>query len=1148
MSADLGFLLRPTIYTASAGTGKTYRLTEDFHAALDHYGYENAHRFAAITFTENAAAEMRARIQQKMLEKHGLKALPAAQSLSISTIHSFCRREIKRHALLLGIDPEFGVMEETGSGSIARHALLDVLSARYNSEDKREKGAIPRCVAFNSYFRSGGGFGMSLESEILADYNRLRAQGLRNFGPVKLALPEPRWDECLLALQRAISAVTLAQPDSVKAEKSRERLAIVQANLRQYGEEIANLKVGEPAARLLDRLCKPVKRNVCNEVKALFDAMLAAVCGCFHEMIRLDTGSVLIEMLQILGELDVRLEAEKRARSMLTFSDLELQMLRLLEDFPDVRDEYNGRYHKVFVDEFQDTNPLQVRIIELLTEPKALYYVGDPKQSIFGWRYAEPKTIGVKRAQFAEGAQTLTENWRSHPDILAFVNRLFTTLEGDPPVLGFEYDAMKAARKFTGVMPESAPKRIAVFSFPAPGDGEAKPSADERRMLQAQAAAAYIKDLVENKRLVHTREDSAKHNEPLTYGDFSILVRKNKTVPLFERALSAANIPFVSETSVGFLSTPEIGALTAFMQFLLTPESDLLCAQVLRSDLVGVSSDGLAQLANARGYGDAKRTLIEVLAKAKLTNASDAATLAEFTQFIAALRPRIPQLSASAVLSEAVDKLRLREKLAACGRPFRAALNIGKLIDFADAISGIGYAALEEAASSLREMGYQGANIGEMFVEGGEFVKIMTVHRAKGLGFPAVIIGETDYHLSPTRQLFFDERISGVDEAASFRFAVKHRYERYGAAKEANLQYKELKDEAEAKVQEEELRLLYVALTRPIEHLAIFGVQEGPGKLWQSILPRALSGGYSDIVERQDIKPREEMEAGALAELPQLTDLAKQAKPRKDDEAAAASMLAEARTRPQFKLHKYLFGISEFLGWMRGDDAQRSRISPITDNDGELERGLAEWVASHETLDGEEGARELGTAIHALLDFAMQHRFEVKPHQVPRGLLDDNLLLKYFRDYFELLTRAKKRAEKLLEGFVQTGVPQLACGADEVRTEHAFMLRAAPDAGVFLHGRCDLLLVSGAEISIIDYKTDRVSGAAQGASLISRYAPQLALYALASQLLYPSFAVKAGLALLDTGEMAWIDALPEHIATVKAKMAEFAAIQLSAAS
>ncbi len=1145
MSADLGFLLRPTIYTASAGTGKTYRLTEDFHAALDHYGYESAHRFAAITFTENAAAEMRARIQQKMLEKHGLKALPAAQSLSISTIHSFCRRELKRHALLLGIDPEFGVMEETGSGSIARHALLEVLSARYNSEDKREKGDIPRCVAFTSYFR-GTSFGASLEGEILADYNRLRAQGLRNIAPAKLSLPEPKWDECLLALQRAISAVTLAQPEGVKAEKSREKLALVQANLRRYGEEIANMKVGEPAARLLDRLCKPVKRNVSNDVKALFDAMLAAVCGCFHEMIRLDTGSVLIEMLHILGELDARLEAEKRARSVLSFSDLELQMLRLLEDFPEVREEYRGRYHKVFVDEFQDTNPLQVRIIELLAEPKALYYVGDPKQSIFGWRYAEPKTIGLKRNEFADGAQTLTQNWRSHPDILEFVNRLFVGMEGEPPELGFQYDAMTAAREFTGAMPANAPKRITLFRYPL-GEGGKLPSADERRARQAQAAAAYIKDLVENKRLVHTREDSAKHNEPLAYGDFTILVRKNKTVPLFEQELSAANIPFVSETSVGFLSTPEIGALTAFLQFLLTPESDLLCAEVLRSDLVGISSDGLAELANVRGFGDAKRTLVEALAKAKLTDTNDAAAVAEFTQFVGELRPRIPQLSASAVLCEAVEKLRLREKLAACGRPFRAALNVGKLIDFADGISGIGYAALEEAASSLREMGYQGANIGEMFVEGGEFVKIMTVHRAKGLGFPAVILGETDYNIAPTRQLFFDERITGVEEAASFRFAVKHRYERYAAAKDANRQYKELKDEAEAKVQEEELRLLYVALTRPIEHLAIFGVQEGPGKLWQSVLPRALDARYSDIVQREDFAQSEASEVRAQQVLPQLADIAKQVKVRKADNKAAEAMLDESRKPPQFKLHKYLFGISEFLRWMRGDDAPRPRLSFI-DNDGELERGLAEWVASHETVDGEEGARELGTAIHALLDFAMQHRFEVEPQEIPLALLDDDLLLQHFREHYEVLTRAKKRAEKLLEGFVKTGVLQVACATEALRTEHSFMLRAAPDAGVFLRGRCDLLIALDSELFIIDYKTDRISSAAQRDSLVTRYAPQLALYAMAAHLLYPAFAVKAGLALLDTGEMAWIGALPEHIASVKAKMAEFAIHELSAFS
>ena len=212
-------------------------------------------------------------------------------------------------------------------------------------------------------------------------------------------------------------------------------------------------------------------------------------------------------------------------------------------------------------------------------------------------------------------------------------------------------------------------------------------------------------------------------------------------------------------------------------------------------------------------------------------------------------------------------------------------------------------------------------------------------------------------------------------------------------------------------------------------------------------------------------------------------------------------MLAEARTPPQFKLNKYLFGMSEFLRWMRGDDAPRPRINPITDNDGELERGLAEWMASHETIDGEEGARELGTAIHALLDFAVQHRYEVVPHEIPHGLLDDNLLLPHFREHYELLTRAKACGEA--PGRLRADrSAELACEADALRTEHAFMLRAAPDAGVFLHGRCDLLIVSGGELSIVDYKTDRISSAAQRDSLVSRYAPQLALYALAAQALY----------------------------------------------
>jgi ATP-dependent helicase/nuclease subunit A len=1131
MSADMSFLLRPTLYVASAGTGKTHRLTEDFHAALRHYGYENAHRFIAITFTENASAEMRGRIQQKMLEKEGLQALPSAQSLTISTIHGFCRRELKRHALRLGLDPGFAVMEETEAANIARHALLEVLCARYNSEDKREKGAIPRYVAFASYFRSGS-FGASLESEILADYNRLRAQGLRSFAPFTIPFPQPQWAERMLELQSAVAGITEANPRDIQAEKSREKLLAVQAYLRKYSTEIPNLKIGEQAARLLDRLCRPIKLNVAKDVKRLFENLLEAVQDCFHEMIRLDTFSVLVEMLQIFDELHTRLEAEKRARGALSFSDLELHMLRLLEDFPAVREEYRGRYHKVFVDEFQDTNPLQVRIIELLAEKRALYYVGDPKQSIFGWRYADPTVMDEKQAEFSDGTHTLTENWRSHPDILTFVNRLFG-VHGAERELGFAYEQMTAARKFTGETPSNAPKRVALYVFPKGGDGK-KLLAGERRQLNALSVAAYIRDLVANKRLAHTRTDSPKFNEPLTYGDFAILVRKNGTVPLFEQALSDANIPFVSETSVGFLSTPEISALTDFLQFLLTPENDLLCAQVLRSDLVGVSSAGFAELAKARGYSGAKPALVEMSTRAKLTHPDDAAAVAEFTQFVTDLRPRIPQLSVSAIISEAVAQMRMREKLAACGRPFRASLNIAKLIDFADGISGIGYAALESAASSFREMAYQGANIGEMFVEGGEFVKIMTIHRAKGMGFPAVIIGETDYSLSPTRQLFFDEREKGED--GSFRFAVKHRYERFPAAKKANLQYLALKEKAEAKVQEEELRLLYVALTRPIEHLAVFGLQDEPGKLWQSVLPRALSCEYGDIAEQHPIELDEDAGQEQAVRQP-LAELAGKAKPRKADGKAAAALIADARIRPHFTLYKYAFGMSEFLRWMRGEGTPAPL--QISDNDGELERELAEWRASHETVDGGEEARELGTAIHALLDFAVQHIREVQPHQIPTGLLDDALLIPYFREYHETLERSRERARKLLEGFMQSGIPQFALSAEHLRTEHAFMLRAAADGSVFLRGRCDLMLASKGELSILDYKTDRIAGAQQRDSLIAHYAPQLALYALATQALYPGYKLRAGLAFLDKGEISWIDGLPVLMEQVLAKLREF---------
>lgn len=1132
------FLGAPTIYVASAGTGKTHQITEDLYTALEAGEFANAHKLLAITFTENAASEMRQRIQDKLLAARGMQALPLTQELSICTIHSFCRQELVRHAVRLGLDPAFAVLEKAPARKLARHVLLGILRERFNSAQKREQSTLARSLRFGSYFIRSD-FGKSLEFEMLQLYDWLRAQGVLSFKPALFLVAQPSWEEANDKLCDQLMRIDETPKDHVRTEGSGEKLAKVQEFIRAHKKELSSLEPVERTVWLLRDLAASINLQGTAELKELLMPLREEhIPACIAAVIAQDSQAIRDEVAAILAQLDARLSAEKRAARALDFDDLQLTMLRALGENADLRDYYRRRFDTVFVDEFQDTNPLQVKIIEQIAEERAHYFVGDPKQSIFGWRFAEPETTRLKQEEFARRgyARKLTYNWRSRPEILDFVNRFFGNTEG---VLGFEYDNLVPAGKKHEECTFREKERPSVDIFLRPEEEEDfSLPADRRRRLEAEAVAGYIHEMADARALVHTK--AGEPERPLEYGDFAILLRKNSYVPAYEAALSAANIPFVSETSVGFLETPEISALCDLLQLMLTPENDLLLAQVLRSDFVGLSAGGLAELALARdsekGADEETPPLITLIDNGvAFSDADDTAAVKEFAAWRREAMRKLPAMKASQMFHCIVDGLRLREKLTARDAPVRSLMNLDRFADMAHGVEGLGYATLGKLVEQVRELRYQASQIGEMWMEGAGFVRIMTVHCAKGLTIPAVVLPAIDYQLDTSSPALSVE--PSRDVPGRYELGIYHRLAEGKSREPWHQRHQEIE---KARGAEEEARLLYVALTRAVEHIAVFGVSASPrrSKPWAVLLSRLLDeeeAPAEQFAELISVHPmvKQPKREGPAEEAPTLGELAAQvsAKATDNGKTRADELMREASMPPDLSgYQRYLYGVSEFLEFTRTGEIASPTVA-------DEEVADYERISGHETVDELEGddGRALGTAIHDLLALAVG-----QPEAAHGGgvsaLLDEKLISAHFPEHSEVIMRQKERAAHLLRGYEALNLAEQCAGAKAVRPEYAFLLNAG---SIFLRGRIDLLLADETTLTVIDYKTDWTNGSKRKAELLEHYRPQLLAYSLAAQAIYPGRKLRAGLALLDCGEIAWLDKLDEGLAEIQDRLVEF---------
>ncbi|HEV8335230.1 MAG TPA: UvrD-helicase domain-containing protein [Candidatus Polarisedimenticolia bacterium] len=804
--------------TAGAGSGKTRVLVDRFVRLVLDAGVP-PDRILAITFTEKAAAEMKERIAQALEARGGEEWRRAAEFAAVSTIDSFCARILRENALDASVDPRFTVLEELDADRLLEEAVDAVLLARPEVElaDLLSRTGIPALPARRGI--------PDLPKTLCELYKKVRATGkavdLATLSPP--ALPEPASANLRSALAEVRRLLEAGTPTPLQFEKGRALLPLVE---EVEGVRGSAAEMAAEFARLAARVRLPASQN--EPLKVALQGVQNALSERLSERLEEEARPLRALFGELLGELDGVYEARKRAAASLDFADLGWKARALLAGSPAVRRRLARTFRHIFVDEFQDTNPLQKEILDLLRAGNCLFATGDPKQSIYGFRDADVGILARFRREVepARGHVALADNFRSRPEIVSFANRLFASGLWRPGEIAFE--AMAPAGDFSGKSIPSVELLVAEGT-----------SAAEGRRSEAEALAARLEELVEERAVVATRTDAEKAGAPLSYGDVAILFRSTAGMRFYERALADRQIPYFVQKGRGYFQTQEVRDLVNLVRVLDNPRDDAHLAAVLRSPLCGLDEDDLYLLCR-RAPGPPPKKLVENLAaRADQLPKRSRGRLQAFADLLDRLRMRKGQGPLWMALDEVVSATRLTEAALLHFDGKRRLANLRKVVELVRHWEARGSASLPELVEILEAAAAPEVRESEATIEasGDDVVQLMTVHAAKGLEFPAVVLADLgrEERAASHREIFRRDLGLGIplqDPETGLRGLHPASY---AAARRA----------LEESAAQEENRLLYVAVTRAQEHLILSGWRKkgrAASRSWLKAILEALGG------------------------------------------------------------------------------------------------------------------------------------------------------------------------------------------------------------------------------------------------------------------------------------------------------------------
>lgn len=593
------------IVEASAGTGKTRAILDRAEFLVDHDQGFPMSQLAAITFTEKAAAELRNKLRRR-LEAKAAKALqseqPRIQKLlsefeqaQISTIHSFCAHLLRLRPIEAGISPAFKMMDEADSA-----ALFDRVW------DKWLESNLVNNPGFFTRLRS-----MEIpvsDLKFLAKklyHNRDLLKGIDG------SLAEEDFKRLLKDAGEAFARLFIRTQKEVKGTSIKvlpefmERMKELLNSEPEKAEEVW-LKIDYAG------ITKPWKSNpaaveIREEMTGFFKRIRAHALALALEEIK--------RFITMLGE-------EKERLEILDFQDLLIKARDLVKKDRVARDYFRKRFNYILVDEFQDTDPVQVELVFLLAglendpadnwrlvklKPGKLFLVGDPKQSIYRFRRADLEIYELAKKTLLENSGKASEvmldkNYRSHPGILDWVNITFENLIRKQSGFQPEYKKLVPGEPGAKLTPPLE-KPVIVLELekdPSLPPQKTRFGVENVRIVEARAVADFIQWSIENQLQVWETGDKSRAR-PAKYSDFAVLYGKHKYIQYIREEFRSRNIPFQMEASQEFLKRDEIAGLRAILSAIVNPLDQVALVSSLRSLFLAVSDLELLEFARDKG-------------------------------------------------------------------------------------------------------------------------------------------------------------------------------------------------------------------------------------------------------------------------------------------------------------------------------------------------------------------------------------------------------------------------------------------------------------------------------------------------------------------------------------------------------------------
>ena len=846
------------LVAAGAGSGKTTVLVERIIQRLLSGG--DVQRLLVLTFTHAAADDMRGKIQRALAQlcreqpdnhdyRRQLALLPQAH---ISTVHSFCLELLRSHYYRVGLPADFRVASEVEMSLLRQECLEECLEEAYAAPDS---GLAELADAYGGVHDDSQLAQLILE---LHSYSRSRPdpeQWLRESGEQLLRgeQPDELWGaeslsrELRLEVERIIAPLRqaaalpeiprlyqelalaeIAQAERVSAEPGLQAQAAALADLRfeRLPSGAKKLAEGYPPGHIFDQ-------EQMERFKKLRSSAKEALRKLGQRYGRLTAPEVVAEqrhcgrLMQSLAELVIdlekRLQAAKLSRAWIDYGDMEHLTLALLRD-EDFSRSLAAGFDEVLIDEYQDINQVQEEIFARLRRENNFFAVGDVKQSVYRFRLAEPQLFLSKYQDYGAGRGgrriDLNRNFRSHISVIQGVNHLYRQLMV-AEVAELDYDEaaeLRPGRSEAGRAPElclicragetgaaAADDSLAAASGNQPEAADNVSSQTEDSSIQLDASiqleARFIAQRVRELR-----------QEGYAYQDMVILLRSLKSSrELMLRELSAAGIPVSAEGAGGYLDSPELEMALSLLKVIDNPRQEQPLAGVLRCPLLSFSDDELLRLRLEHPEGE----LYDALLQAAAEPGPLGEKTARFLTRLAEWRALAGELRPSLLLLRLYDQAGFYHLCGALpdGETRQGYLRL--LYQQACNYERQGYAGLYRFICQVEDSRAWGkGDLSLLGQEGGDRVRLMSIHKSKGLEFPVVFVAGLN-----TLFNFRDEYADVIwdrDLGLGPRFCDREK-----RRKHPTLAHLAIASRKHSQALSEELRVYYVALTRAKERLIL---------------------------------------------------------------------------------------------------------------------------------------------------------------------------------------------------------------------------------------------------------------------------------------------------------------------------------------